>query len=61
MGLSIVEHLAAAGDSTCQIHPGLGAQRRLPEGRGAGNRILQAPPRAKLDLGPMTPEEGPHE
>jgi hypothetical protein len=39
----IVEHLAAARDSTRQIHPGLGDRRRLPDGRGAGNRVLQAP------------------
>jgi len=31
VGLSIVEHLATARDSTRQIHPGLGDQRRLPK------------------------------
>jgi hypothetical protein len=58
VGLSIAEHLAAGRGSTCQIHQGLTASGGLDGGRGAGKRIVFARPgHAKLDLGPMPPEE----
>jgi hypothetical protein len=58
VGLSIAEHLAAGRGSTCQIHQGLTASGGLDGGRGAGERIVFARPgHAKLDLGPMPPEE----